>query len=200
LLQVSIPKIFSSPDFRYLGAHYIHSSSFTDTALPVQQGRAAAGKQEQSVAGLRSDSGDSLSTLSDHLLAEIASLPQCRDTIQRVAALRAEVEAAQAAQDFHGVASLGLSLKALQLESAQLPLSEEAYRALPCRHAALVERVRIKCRALAGAQEYAALAVLSAKLKALQAVASELNYGGSTEEDSAQDPVLPADGAIVPAY
>jgi hypothetical protein len=134
-------------------------------------------------------------------------MPQCRDTIQRMAALRAEVEAAHAAEDFHGVASLGLSLKALQLESAQLPLSEEAYQTLPARYAELVHRVRIKCRALAAAQEYAALAVLSAKLKALQAVASNLSFAGSFDDDSSQDPVwhdsaddpvLPMDGATMP--
>ena len=92
--------------------------------------------------------------------------------VQRLATLQTQFDAAEAAadQDFELIAALGLKLEALQLESAQLPLSEEDYRTLPARHAQLVQRVVARCDALAAAGEYAALETLGDALETLQAL------------------------------
>ena len=92
--------------------------------------------------------------------------------VQRLATLQTQFDAAEAAadQDFELIAALGLKLEALQLESAQLALSEEDYQTLPVRHAQLVQRVVDQCRELTRAKQFTALAALNAQLKALRAL------------------------------
>jgi hypothetical protein len=119
-----------------------------------------------------------------------AFVPQRSDIRQRLQSLRSQYDAALAAAvDFVLVGKLGTQLKALQQQSAQLPLSEEDYCTLPAQHADLVQQVMAACRELMKARDYAALGPLSTKLKELKAL--DLPVGN----DNSQDPVLPDVGA-----
>jgi hypothetical protein len=84
--------------------------------------------------------------------------------------LQAQFRAADTAEDFNAVATLGQQLQSLQVESAQLSLSEEEYLTLPGRHADLVLRLTEKCKELTRAKDYAAVTALGAKLGELRAV------------------------------
>jgi hypothetical protein len=117
--------------------------------------------------------------------------------MQRLSTLRAQLETAKASEDFKSIASMGKALKALQIESSQLPLSEEDYLSLPSAHAALVQQVTNTCKALAQAREFSALGILCSKLKALKAMdLTGMQSAGNVEavndeDESAYDPVLP---------
>jgi hypothetical protein len=91
------------------------------------------------------------------------------DWVQRLSTLQVQLEQAVTADDFELIATLGMQLKALQQQSAQLPLSEEDYLTLPARHADLVWQVTEKCKELVLAEEYSAVTVLGAKLSELRA-------------------------------
>jgi hypothetical protein len=126
--------------------------------------------------------------------------------MNRLPPLQAELKAAKAAaEDFVLIGTLGLQVKALEQVSAQLPLSEQDYRTLPTRHAALVQRVTDHCRQLAVSQDYGALSLLSVKLKELKALdlagiletreedgggANDPIVVGTSEDDGANDPVV----------
>jgi hypothetical protein len=99
----------------------------------------------------------------ERILQQVGDAPDRRDLNERNRTLQAQREAAQAAEDFETVASLGEALKALQRESAYLPLSEEDYVTLPARHAELVQRVTDVCKDLAASAEYEKLQALAKK-------------------------------------
>jgi hypothetical protein len=128
----------------------------------------------------------------ERVLQEAAYAPQRRDLTKRLCTLQTQLQAAEAAENFESVASLGLTLTALQQQSAQLPLSEEDYLTLPDRHAALVQRVTEQCRELTRAKNYASLGLLSAKLTMLKAL-DLAGIAGTREEDAgANDPMVVA--------
>jgi Tfp pilus assembly protein PilN len=108
----------------------------------------------------------------DVLTTQASQAPQRMAMVQRLEAAQAQYDAAVAAfTDLALIASRGNALVALQLESAQLPLSEEDYLTLPARHAQLVPQVLQTCRELMKAKEVENLAGLTDKLTALGAVA-----------------------------
>jgi hypothetical protein len=121
-------------------------------------------------------SASALLTEAEVFLRQVCEV-QSEDATQRTEALQAQYATAIAAEDFERIAELGLQLgavKALRVDSV----------ALADRQALLVQRVAGKCRELVVGKEHALLAVLSAKLKALQAV--DL----TPEPEWANDPVL----------
>jgi hypothetical protein len=94
-----------------------------------------------------------------HAPARLAALAQ-RDELQTQLDL---LESGSA--DFARAAVLGLQLTTLRQASVQLPLSEEDYLTLPDRHAALLQKVTIKCEELRNEGRCeAALKSLSGKL------------------------------------
>jgi hypothetical protein len=122
----------------------------------------------------------------ERVLQEVALAPQRKEFCQRIAALQQQYNAALSTEDFECVASLGLQLQALQQQSAQLPLSEEDYLALPTRHAELVRRVTDQCHELTRLKDYVALGPLAArltKLKAAASLAGILGKRGREEEE-----------------
>jgi hypothetical protein len=88
--------------------------------------------------------------------------------MQRRDVLRAQLDAAKG--NYEKICTLGESLEALNLEAAQLPLSEEDYLMLATRHAALVQRVEAKCQQLMESDFDDLLISLGGKLEKLQAV------------------------------
>jgi hypothetical protein len=106
----------------------------------------------------------------DKLVQDAALAPQRRDLSQRIHALEVQLETAASDGDFKLVASLGLASRALELESARLPLSERDYVALSAHHTELMRQMVHQCKELVQARQYAALAVLNDKLKMLRAL------------------------------
>jgi hypothetical protein len=105
----------------------------------------------------------------ERLLRQVAVAPHCRGQMERLLAVRAQIAAALAEDDFELVASLGAEADALKPESLQEPLSERDYATLPARYEELVRRVAKKCRELTEDKNYAALNSLSAELDSLKA-------------------------------
>jgi DNA repair ATPase RecN len=115
------------------------------------------------------------------LLDEIAFAPARLDLMRRRDIVRAQFDAADVAdRDFYLVATLGMQLRELEQQSAQLPLSEEGYLMLPDRHAALVQQVTDRCKELTKAREFAAVAALGAKLSELRAAPPPVDAGIAT--------------------
>jgi hypothetical protein len=99
--------------------------------------------------------------------------------MQRLEAAQAQYDAAVGAfTDLALITSLGSALVALQLESAQLPLSEEDYLTLADRRAALVQRGLKLCRDLSQTQQVENLATASTKVQSL--IALECPVGALT--------------------
>ena len=71
------------------------------------------------------------------VLGQAAQAPQRRDVMQRLAAQQKQLDAATAARQFKLMGTLGQVLRVLQLESAQLALSEEDYRTMRDRQSIL---------------------------------------------------------------
>jgi hypothetical protein len=84
-------------------------------------------------------------------------------------ALQAKYVDAVGVEDFALVASLGCKNLRIQREVADLPLSEENYRTLPARHAAIVERVLKKCQELTATEQFDFLKILAGALDKLRA-------------------------------
>jgi FtsZ-binding cell division protein ZapB len=104
----------------------------------------------------------------DTLSEQVAQAPARRDAMQRRDALQAQLDAAQ--RNSERTDALTQSLAAVNLESAQLPLSEEDYLTLTARHAALVQKVEAKIIWLAENRHSDLLTTLAAKLTALKAL------------------------------
>jgi hypothetical protein len=142
----------------------------------------------------------------ERILQQVGDAPDRRDLNERSRTLQAQREAAQAAEDYETVASLGEALKALQRESAYLPLSEEDYLALPARHAELVQRVTDVCKDLAASAEYEKLQALAKKrdelkvpdaLSVLNTVASGTHGCNSVSFPSVQHVPFPHNFVVV---
>jgi hypothetical protein len=107
----------------------------------------------------------------DALVVQASQAPQRAEMNQRLEAAQAQYDAAERdGEDFNLIAFLLRGLEALQLESAQLPLSEEGYLTLPTRHASLVHRVTDSCKAFMGGKDYESLATIGSKLTVLRAL------------------------------
>jgi hypothetical protein len=105
------------------------------------------------------------------LVKQVTATAQRSEMSQRLAAAQAALAGAVAEfADFDLISSLGKALMTLEEESAQLPLSEEAYLALPTRHAALVQQLTDKCRELAKARDFDALDRVAVQLETLTAM------------------------------
>ena len=71
-------------------------------------------------------------------------------------------------RDYSLIATLGLRIKALDLEMETLAFSAEDYRKLPARHAALMGGVKGKCEELLKAENFEELQLLAAELEKLK--------------------------------
>lgn len=72
--------------------------------------------------------------------------------------------------DYVALGQVIIEQEALQKESAQLALSEEEYRTLRARHAALLQSLEATCKALVAAQLFAELRDFAALLTELKAL------------------------------
>jgi hypothetical protein len=106
----------------------------------------------------------------DAVIAQFAHVPALRDAIQQRDELQAQLEAAGESEDYTRAIVLGEKFDALQEAIKMLPLADEDYLTLPDRHAALVQKVSLECKALLKAKNRAALAPLAAKLEQLKAL------------------------------
>jgi hypothetical protein len=89
-----------------------------------------------------------------------------RDELQR------QYKAAKEAKpkDYDLIATLGLSIAALEQESTQLLLTEEDCVSLPARRAALQEEMEAQCDALEEAGDFLSLKSLAAELAQLSSL------------------------------
>jgi hypothetical protein len=134
------------------------------------------------------------------LIKKAAAAPPRKAMTLRLSDLRAQLHAAEAGEEYSRLASLGLALEALQRESDRLPLTEQAYVALAVQYSALLPRVVEKCRHLAAAQDFTALAPLGTQLTALRQLDLSLPaeegdcdpviVDSIIEDDGANDPVI----------
>jgi myosin heavy subunit len=106
----------------------------------------------------------------DSIIAQFAHVPALRNAIQQRAELQAQLEAAEAGDDFVLVGTLGEQLDALNLKVVEQPLSEEDYLTMFERHAALVQKVTDTCRELTKSRAYAEVKILGVKLQELKAL------------------------------
>lgn len=109
----------------------------------------------------------------DDIIDQMQLVPQLRDLARRRQMLQQQqdqAERAGSATDFKMVAQLGQALLDLDLESAQLPLSDQAYSTLAGRRDELVIRMDAKCRELSNARRITELHELAAALNTLRAL------------------------------
>jgi hypothetical protein len=106
----------------------------------------------------------------DAVIVQFAHMPAVRDAIQQREELQAQLEAAEERDAYQLVIMLGDKLDALQETIKMLPLSEDDYRSLEDRHAALLLKVSCECKALSKARNRTALEPLAVKLDQLKAL------------------------------
>mmetsp|Transcript_105151 Transcript_105151/g.206237 ORF Transcript_105151/g.206237 Transcript_105151/m.206237 type:complete len:367 (+) Transcript_105151:2690-3790(+) len=98
-------------------------------------------------------------------------VPPLRDLIQQKDQLQGGFGPIFAANtDFKAIGRVGKALKAATAAVTQQPLSEEDYLTLRDRHAALVQKMTLKCAELAEVEDYDSLEDFAAKLEQLKAL------------------------------
>jgi hypothetical protein len=123
----------------------------------------------------------------DAIMNQFPHLPAIRAAVQHRDALKEELYALKIANvDFTSMGRVGKAVKAAAFTVSQQQLTEEGYLTLADRHEALVHKVTERCRGLADAEDYEALATLAVKLEELQALDVS-----ALPQSWANDPVQP---------
>jgi hypothetical protein len=168
----------------------------------------------------RQDFQDQLNVLTGQqnaIAAQLQGVVPCRALSQRRAALQAQYDAADAAEDFEQLGALGLQLDAVALDAAQLLVTEAGCAGLAGRHAELLRQLRLLaqavlevvmsegaefdvlqkvCTALVEAQNMD-LSVLSAEVAAtVAAIGVDATAAAGMDEDGAWDPVYVSNTAV----